>query len=304
MTPERARGNSRRFTVGGAFWRSMAYAGARYGPTPWVRWSPLGIGLVFALALPSTRRVLRDNLRAMLGPRPRWVEEVEVLRTFVNYAHCLAESLGGDRPEALGAVREVVGREHVEVAVARGRGVVLVTAHVGGWDAAARVLAAEFGAPVMLVMEAEADGRARVLHDGVRSRGHVQVVHVGTSPLDALPILRHLRSGGIVAIQLDRPHRGGVNFETSLFGEQFWVPRGPFALAALTGAAVLPVFCWRNGYFDYGVQVEKPYWIERRSGPRVLEAAASRAVDGLRTFVQRHPTQWFHFSGLGAKSPA
>ena len=63
----------------------------------------------------------------------------------------------------------------------------------------------DLGARVVLVMAAEPDAEARALHDEVRRRAGITVLSVGATPLDALPLLRHLRQGGVAAFQLDRP---------------------------------------------------------------------------------------------------
>src|SRR5262245_51263097 len=73
----------------GALLRRLAYLGARYGPSFWVRGSPPWFGAFFALALPDVRRRVRDNLRWIHGPRSRSVERRDVLRTFTDYAACL-----------------------------------------------------------------------------------------------------------------------------------------------------------------------------------------------------------------------
>ena len=83
--------------VGGVALRRLAYAGARYGPRPFVQHSPALFGALFAALLPEMRAKVRGNLRRLLGPRGGAVEGLDVLRTFVAYAHCLTESLASER---------------------------------------------------------------------------------------------------------------------------------------------------------------------------------------------------------------
>ena len=47
-------------------------------------------------ALPAARLRVKETLRWVRGPVGRWRERREVLRTFVSYAHCLAESLADE----------------------------------------------------------------------------------------------------------------------------------------------------------------------------------------------------------------
>ena len=276
--------------------RKLAYFGARYGPSFWVRGSPPWFGAFFALALPDVRRRVRENLRWIHGLRPRSAERRDVLRTFTDYAACLAESLASDRAEARRARITVLGAEHLQEAVAAGRGAILVTAHTGPWDVTARFFSDRFGAKVAVVMEGEPDPWARALHDDVRRRSGVEVLRIGNDPTDGLSVLRHLRNGGVVAFQIDRSAPSRRSVRTNLFGRPFEVPEGPFRLAELARAPVIPLFALRRGYFDYAIEVEPAILLERHASAEALAEAAHASVRALERFVRAHPTQWFHFS--------
>lgn len=279
-----------------AFLRRLAYAGARFGPRFVIEHSPKLFGTAFALALPETRDRVRLNLRRIKGQQGFLSEQRDVVETFMSYAACLAESLGIERGDAQGTELTVHGEAHLRSALASKRGVILVTAHIGPWDCAARLLAKNFAADVVVVMLAEPDESARRLHDSVRQRSGVRVMHVGEHPLDALPLLRHVRGGGVVAIQLDRGAPGGRFLDVELFGRAERIPEGPFRLAALSGAPVIPIFAHRAGYFRYEFSVEEPIWVPRAAAPAELQLAAASAARSMQTFISRHPTEWFHFA--------
>ena len=219
-----------------------------------------------------------------------------MLQTFTSYAACLAESLGIDRADGQRTELSLLGREHLRAALEVGRGVILVTAHIGPWDCAARLLAKDFSADVVVVMLAEPDEGARKVHDAVRERSGVRVMHVGEHPLDALPLLRHVRGGGVVAIQLDRAAPGGRALGVDLFGSEESMPEGPFRLAALSGAPIVPIFAHRLGYFRYEFSIEAPIWVSRQATPVELRTAAASAAQAMQSFISRHPTEWFHFA--------
>jgi phosphatidylinositol dimannoside acyltransferase len=278
-----------------AFWRRLALAGVRHGPSWFVRLGPQLIGTFFALVLPEERRRVRHALRRVHGPRAPHVEGRDVVRTFCDYAACLAEGMGAERLEATTARVEVNGAEHLSRAVAGGAGAVLVTAHVGPWDAAARLLSTSLASPVVLVMTAEPDAQARALHDELRHRAGVEVLVIGESPLDALPLLRHLREGGVAAFQLDRPAPSARSLPARLFGRPFAVPEGPFRIAALARVPVLPLFASRSGYFSYEIEIGEPLECAARATEAELEVVAQRCVQRMERFIAAHPTQWFHF---------
>jgi len=173
--------------------------------------------------------------------------------------------------------------------------VVLVTAHVGPWDLTAQLLGKELQAEVVVVMEPEPNAAARELQDRWRGERGLRVLHIGAHPTDALPLMAHLRRGGVAALQMDRVPPSGRALQVSLFGEPFRVPEGPFRLAALTGAKVVPAFSRRSGFFAYELEVAEPISLERRPSPDELRASAQLAADAMQAFVQQCPTQWFHF---------
>jgi len=279
----------------GAFWRRLAFAGARYGPKFWVKYSPAAFGALFALALPDQRRRVIQNLRLVHGRRDALSERVDMLKTFASYAACLAEGLGAERADALNAEVTAHGQDRLKTALAQGHGAILVTAHIGPWDMAGGLLSRELGVPVAIAMVRERDARARDLHDGVRSRSGVTVLHLGDHPLDGLRLLRTVRQGGVVAVQLDRPPPGGRTLAVTLFGSAYSVPEGPFRLAALAGAPIFPTFARRSGYFSYEFRIGSEIRVARAAGTVELTAAAQRATDEMAGFLKTHATQWFNF---------
>lgn len=261
--------------------RRLALLGARHGPDWWLRYSPPVIGVAFAALLPEHRRHVSHNLERLGLP-----SRTGALRTFASYAACLAEGMALSAGRGVTPNVQVDGAEHLDAALADGRGVILVTGHVGPWDAAAPLLAQRRDLEVSIVMRREPDQRARDFHDGLRQGGGVQVLHVGGDPLDALSLRRGLGPRRALAFQLDRWKRAGIPDQ---------VPEGPFRLAALTGAPLLGVFAARKGVFDYRLHIEAPRRFERRGDPARLAEARREMLDVLLEWIRRYPTQWFDF---------
>ena len=115
-------------------------------------------------------------------------------------------------------------------------------------------------------------------------------------PLASLPLLRHLREGGIVGIQLDRTGRGMRAHEVELLGQRALIPAGPIRLAQISGAPVMPVFCARVGYRKYVVEAFETVQVDRHASDDERARAAQVLADCLSSFLQRHPTQWFKWS--------
>lgn len=277
-----------------AFLRQLAHWGALRGPRDFVRLSPGPIGAAFGVAVPEVRRRVVRNLHRIHG-RPRLLrDQLEALETLANYASCFAEAIASEREDTEPRVT-VHGEQRLTSALERG-GVVIVTAHIGPWELTAQQLGRALKAEVVLVMQREPNTEAGELQDYHRSERGLKVLHVGAHPTDALPLIAHLKQGGVAAMQLDRVPPSGRVLEVPLFGAPFAAPEGPFRLASLSGALVVPVFARRRGFFDYELTIAEPIAIARRPSAQELHRAAAQAVEAMQASVQSNPTQWFHFS--------
>jgi KDO2-lipid IV(A) lauroyltransferase len=189
----------------------------------------------------------------------------------------------------------VYGELHIEDALADGHGVLLVTAHTAGWEVVGPLLARDRLVDLMIVEAAEHDAKASAIQDEARQASGMRVAHAGSDPLAALPLVKHLRGGGAVALQLDRAPRGAKAREVALFGRPARIPEGPLRLAALTGAPLVPVFAGRLGHRRYEVITCAPIRLARTAGSSEFDAAAQELAGRLEAFVRERPTQWFHF---------
>lgn len=275
--------------------RQWAYWGARYGPRFWLEYSPGLFGLTFAAALPQMRWKIRDNLRCIHGRRSRWVETVDIARTFVQYAHCFAESLALERNDARRARCVAKDSERLTALLREPGGMVIVTAHSGSWDVAAAQLFRLSGRELTLVMEPESDQRSRSLHDALRLRQGLHIVHAGGDALCGVELFGRLRTGAVVAIQIDRAGPGRRTVSTSLFGQAFSMPLGPFLLAAMAEVPLVPIFAARRGYFEYEVFIGAAQRLPKKPAMPDLEQAGQRVADDFQSFLHDHPTSWFHF---------
>lgn len=279
------------------FWRRAARWGSTRGPEWWLKVGPHVVGWAAALAVPSARRAVRENLVRVRGEVGALREARDVLTTFGTYASCVAEVLSNEAPGGPKKPRALIeGERHVREVVAEKRGMVLVTAHTAGWDVVGPLLGRSYGLELLMVTHAEPDSGAGRLQDDARRRGGVSIVHVG-DPLASLPLLKHLRAGGVVALQLDRVMPGMRTRQVPLLGMQGEIPEGPLRLAQLSGAPLVPIFCARRGHREYLVRVEAPRRLDRRATEGDLDDAARYLGDCMTRFLRAHPTQWFQFGG-------
>jgi lauroyl/myristoyl acyltransferase len=278
----------------GAFWRKWARFGAR-GPSWFSRWAPPIIGVTFAAVAREPRRAIVRNLRLVRGRRGVYREAVDVAKTFATYASCLTDALGAGADGKGMPDVTVRGQEHVDDALSDGRGLLLLTGHTAGWEIVGALIGRRRGLRLLVAEHAERDPQAQAIQDAARQGEGVQVTHIGAEPFAALGLMKHLREGGAVAMQIDRVPRGVRRRGVTLLGKPAHVPEGPLRLAMLTGAPILPIFTARLGHRRYEITAHRPIRLSRSEDDVALDGAAQQIADALEGFVRAYPTQWFHF---------
>ncbi len=96
-------------------------------------------------------------------------------------------------------------------------------------------------------------------------------------------------------MQVDRPPASGRVLHVRLLDRAGTLPEGPFRLAQLTGAPLLPVFCERLGFRRYRFEAHAARTLPRRATREQVGAVAQSVADDMTRFLRAHPTQWFEF---------
>jgi KDO2-lipid IV(A) lauroyltransferase len=239
--------------------------------------------------LPAERAVVGRNLARILpGTPPRALDEL-VSAVFRNFGVCFADLITANRRAAVGTlVAAIDGMAELQKTARHGRGLVVLTAHLGNWELAGRMLARDGARPTHVVVAAEADPAVeRFLRGGTAPVRFV----TRAAPTTSLALLAALRRGEIVALQGDRALGTRGDVLQPFFGAPAPFPLGPFVLARAAGAPVVPAFCLLDADRRYRIVVGAPSPVEAGGE----EAALRRWVATLQAMVKRHPAQWFNF---------
>lgn len=276
----------------GSLWRlAVALAGAL--PVPVSRGlAKWGVALYGRLR-PERVTVVARNLRPAL-PDPA-TANVMARRNFAEFAHKLVDLWrleAGRLPADL--VQPGSGWEHFHAALQAGRGVLLVTPHLGNWELGSLLLQ-RFGLrPLVLTAPEPADGLTE-LRRVARARLGIDTLVVGADPFAFVEVIRRLQDGGVVAVLIDRPPEP-TRVEVELFGQPFAASVSAAELARASGCVVLPVAIVRmNDGYRAEALAPVPYdraALGNREGRREFTGTILRAFEPL---LRQHPDQWFHF---------
>ncbi len=194
---------------------------------------------------------------------------------------------------------QIEGEDHLQEALARGKGVILFSAHFGPFDYMSQWIAIK-GYDLTIPVENLKDQRMLDLMLTLRRSHGVHFLPLGGSaPMRA--ILQALRNNKIVLITADRAVQG-ERVEVPFFGAPAELPSGPAALATRTGAAVVGAFGWRTYRANQKHRIEgsfTPLSLALPEEQRTDMTSVMRSiVDTMEQQISAHPEQWVVFSPI------
>jgi lauroyl/myristoyl acyltransferase len=233
---------------------------------------------------PGIRATVAANQAQVLGrPADDPLVQASTREAFALYARYWFDTfnvLGWDDERVREAFR-FDGIEHVEKALAEGKGVVIALPHTGNWDVGGRAMALRI-APVVSVAEHLKPEALFELFLEHRRRLEMEIIDLATDHVGR-QLTRHLERNRIVALVADRDLSGG-GVEVEMFGRTRRMPAGPALLSLSTGAPLLsgPTFTTPDGWFEVLTPVSIELSGKRKDDiialTRALAAAFERAI--------------------------
>ena len=254
-------------------------------------WLAGKLGILAYLILRDYRKITLDNLRLAFGKEKSEAQLRAIAKNvFANLGRNAFELIQFSRINSsnINKLVEVKGREFIEGAFRLGKGVIIITAHLGNWELMAAAIRLN-GYPGVTV------GRRIYFHkydsflNRLRKIQDVDVIYRDESPRKILKVLKDNRIVGIVADQdVDSVEGVFVDF----FGRSAYTPAGPAALAKVSGAALVPTFIVReNG--RHTLIFEKPIEIaDTGNKENDLVENTRRWSAVVESYIRRYPDQW------------
>lgn len=248
-------------------------------------------------------RVALKNLKIAFGremsPMQREAIATEAFEQFGMFA---IESIKLGTMSSEECLERITTNEETERIIAdvraRGKGCLVLTAHLGSFEAAARFLAAR-GFEVAAVAKPARDRETTDLMTSMRTRHGVQVIETGAA---LRPILAALRRNAFVAIVCDQ---NSPDLMVPFFGYPTGTVDGPAKIAVRTGVPVILGFGIRQEggrYLAVATQVIEPRTDAPDQAAEVLRIM-TEVNAGFEAMIRRYPEQWLWFHDRWRLSP-
>ena len=273
-------------------WRlfQVASAAVRVAPGLVQQASPLAGDVAWLVAVRQRRAVARNV--AFIEPAAGSVRirslSRAVFRSVARYYVELLRLPYTEIDELHGRI-DVTGWENFAAANERGAGVIVASLHYGPAEIVLQAFGGR-GIRYTAMIERIRPIPLAKLFLCLREAHGNQYVFPGRA--GARQLIRALKSGGVVALMVDRDVTGG-GMHVTFCGGTVSVPAGPVELAHLTGAAIIPAIGRWRPHNRYEVTLLPAVIPEPdRRKPKMLRVEIEAVLAELEPYLRREPEQW------------
>src|SRR5919201_2446187 len=240
-----------------------------------------------------------SNMRRVMGDAADWRVVKETTRdAFRNYGKTMVDFVRFphlDENDIRKAIAAQYFWEHLDKALSKGKGVIVITGHIGNWDLAGALLGSQ-GLPLYAVADTFEPKKMDELINGTREKYGIRIIKLETGSLKQ--IFGALRRNEIVMLLFDRP-QPNEGVPVQFFGETAWIPAGPAAIALKTGAAIVVGYCARRRgdktfHGEFGQPIEYEHLLTGNK-EQDIQIITQEIVSRMEQVIRRYPDQWYMF---------
>jgi len=264
-------------------------------PLSWVYLLGRALTRIVAFFPGRRKKIALANLRLVFGKR-KGEEEINAI-----YRECLTRTITSflesmkfcllPVPLATGLI-EITGKEYLDAAFQRGKGIILAGLHLGNFPLIAAKLAFE-GYPIAVIIKKPRNRSLAKLYTFMTDMVGVGFIDGRERLLATQQSLRQLRKGGIVYIIIDQnpPY---PDIMVDFFGYAVPSFKGPVVLALRTGAVILPAFIVYSNGWRHKLFIEKPFTLETTENQEGdIARNLARLMKLAEGYIEQYPEQWW-----------
>jgi predicted LPLAT superfamily acyltransferase len=253
--------------------------------------------LYYTLFKPKVRARSTHYLKRRFPGRPPLLALWDSYRLNLGIGRVLVDRavLGILGPKSLKV--SLQGGNELAALLAEGRGLVLVTAHVGCWQLAMSTLSV-LDTKVNLLMHREEGDIDRQFFEHGDGKAPYHIIDPAGYLGGSLEMLQVLKHGELLCIMGDRVMGGeGGTVNIDFLGDPVEFPFSPYKLASATGAPVAVIFPYRSEEGEYALELATVIRVPEHLGRKAAAYApyAMEFARSLERFVAKHPYQFFNF---------
>jgi predicted LPLAT superfamily acyltransferase len=185
------------------------------------------------------------------------------------------------------------GEENLHEMIRRQNGGLLLSGHLGNWEAAGHLLK-RLNSTVNIVMYDGEDEQIKEYMNKVAGNKSFNIIYVKKDLSHIYEISSRLAANEIVCMHADRFLEGNKTVSVDFFNQTARLPEGPFLLSLKLNVPVAYVYAFKeskNHYHFYSTEIKN---FSSRNGDTVASIAKDYA-NSLEKMTMMYPTQWFNY---------
>jgi predicted LPLAT superfamily acyltransferase len=253
------------------------------------------VAAYFVMVRGADRRASRDYLGRVLGRRANLAD---VYKHFYTFARVVSDRFYFITGETNNIPIRVHGAEALQKLVALGRGGIVLSAHLGSFEAA-RVLGTRISDVVLrMVLDREVNKNLIAGLEALNPAFRHAVIDLNQPPASlALEIADALKRGEWIGFLSDR-HTGADRTEQIEFlGNKARFPAGPCVIAGMFNAPLISVFpLYIEGRYEVYCEIlSESVHMPRAHRQEVIREHLEQFVRQLEKYARLAPYNWFNF---------
>lgn len=242
----------------------------------------------------DSREAVYSNLKVVMGDScdDKKLRSM-TKKVFVNFAKYLVDFFRFSimDGEYIKKFVKVEGLSNVDDALLKGKGVILLSAHIGNWELGGLVMGA-LRPPVSAVVLTHKNKEINDFFTRQRLMANFKPIEIGITLRACFSVLKN---NGLLALLGDRDFSKSGMY-TNFFGKPALIPKGPAVFSCRLGSIIIPTFMIREPDDTFRLIMEKPIYPvmqgdEEKSVKKLMEEYS--AV--IESYVRRYPDQWYMF---------
>jgi predicted LPLAT superfamily acyltransferase len=194
---------------------------------------------------------------------------------------------------------EMRGYDRIQGLLSGGKGLILLTAHVGNWQVAMTALR-RLGKTVHLLMRPEDNAAVKEALNIDSGNDAVRVLSTEDALGGVVEALKAIDRGDLISIMGDRTY-DFASAEASFFGSSVPFPVGAFSLAAAAQCPVVVLLTAKTDRTKYVIdvtQVIEPPSGRREKKQESIRSCVQQFASVLEDYARTYPYQWFVFRDM------
>lgn len=248
------------------------------------------VGYTFAI---KQRRIAIESLTIAFGSQ-KTEDEIKKIAfdCFQTMAKIAIEfMLFTERPTLVDKYVSVEGIENLDKALAKGKGVIALSAHFGNFPLMLTKLSRD-GYKTVAILRYMRDAWVNQYFHSRREALGVGSIYTQPRKQCVEKSLETLRNNQILFVQLDQNFGTGGVF-VDFFGKQAATAKGPIVFALRTEAPIIPMFIYRDKNNEQKVIIEPEVEIQEGKDPEeTIQLNAAKLTKIIESYIRRYPADW------------